>query len=182
MVDDLRKATFIKIAESYAVEPSVAAEIFEAWQAEDQKTYSGSSFSFINVLYYFGGLLIILAMTWFVAANWEELGGRGIAAVAGIYMVILFSLGRYLWQKDDFKVPGGLFVTAAVSITPLAVYGIEKALDLWLDGRPPDTFHDYHVWVKGNWFFMEVATLITGLIALFFVRFPFITAPIAVTL
>jgi len=41
---------------------------------------------------------------------------------------------------------------------------------------------DFHRWIRGGWFAMEVATIVTGLVALGFCRFPFLTAPIAFVL
>jgi hypothetical protein len=66
-------------------------------------------------------------------------------------------------------------------MAPLAVYGLERALKLWPEGDP-GSYHDYHIWVKGSWFCMEIATLAAGGVALRLVRFPFLTAPIAFTL
>jgi hypothetical protein len=46
----------------------------------------------------------------------------------------------------------------------------------------PGTYSGFHVWVKGGWFAMEVATIAAGLVALRFRRFPFLTAPVAFAL
>ena len=64
---------------------------------------------------------------------------------------------------------------------PLIVFGIEKYTGLW----PQDSqgsFQDYHVWVRGSWVIMELATIIGGIITLKYVRFPFLTFPIAFSL
>jgi hypothetical protein len=64
---------------------------------------------------------------------------------------------------------------------PLAVFGLEQALGLW-PMNAPGSYHDYHIWVNGSWVVMELATILAGAIALYFYRFPFITAPIAFSL
>jgi hypothetical protein len=61
---------------------------------------------------------------------------------------------------------------------PLAVYGLETMTGAWLQGAP-GAYGDFYDYVKGGWFPMEVATVAAGLVALWFLRFPFLTAPIA---
>jgi len=48
------------------------------------------------------------------------------------------------------RVPGGLLVAVAVSMAPLAVYGIQDALGLWGNFGKPGTVHDFYVWIKGS--------------------------------
>jgi hypothetical protein len=69
----------------------------------------------------------------------------------------------------------------AVCMTPLAIYGFERLTGIWPQGDP-GTYRDYHIWVKGSWLFMEIGTIIAGLVALRFIRFRFLTAPIAFSL
>jgi hypothetical protein len=78
-------------------------------------------------------------------------------------------------------IPGGLLITMAVSITPLAVYGLERLLKMW-PTADPGTYRDFHVYVRSGWLWMELETVLAGLIALRFIRFPFLTAPIAFVL
>jgi hypothetical protein len=137
-------------------------------------------FDFVHVAYYFGALIVIAAMGFFMTLGWERFGGGGIFAIAAGYTVAFVLAGRALWRRE-LKIPGGLLITMAVCMTPLATYGLERALGLWPD-TDPGSFRDFHVWVKSGWLFMEIETLIAGLLAIKFVRFPFLTAPIAFTL
>jgi hypothetical protein len=89
--------------------------------------------------------------------------------------------GGLLWRDKGLKVPGGLLVTAAVCMTPLAVYGFERMTGVWLQGAPGE-YEDFYDYIKGGWFPMEVGTVGAGLAALRFFRFPFLTAPIAFAL
>jgi hypothetical protein len=82
-------------------------------------------------------------------------------------------------RKSDNS--GGLLFTLAVWMTPLAIYGLERATGVWPQGAP-DNFQSYHIWVKGSWILMEVGTIIAALITLKFIRFPFLTFPIAFSL
>ena len=79
------------------------------------------------------------------------------------------------------KIPGGLLFTIAVSLTPLAIYGLQRGTGWWIQSNP-GTYRDFYIWIKGSWFLMELGTTTTGLVALKFVRFPFLTAPIAFSL
>jgi len=158
-----------------------AAQAEALWQALDSRHPARPKFDLTHVVYYFGALLIIAAMSWFMTLGWEWFGGGGIFLISLLYACGFALVGRRLWQKEHLQIPGGLLVTVAVSLTPLAIYGLERFTGIWPQGDP-GAYRDYHIWVKGSWFLMEVGTIIAGLIALKFIRFPFITAPIAFTL
>ena len=147
------------------------------WTALESRT----GFSVANVAYYFGALVVISAMGWFMTEAWERFGGGGIFAIALGYAVIFVMAGRHLWGTVGLKIPGGLLFTLAVWMTPLAIYGLERLTDIWPQGAP-GSFQSYHIWVKGSWVLMETGTIIAGLVALRFVRFPFLTFPIAFSL
>ena len=134
-----------------------------------------------HVAYYFGALIVIGAMGWFMTTAWEQLGGVGLFAIALAYAAAFVLTGRTLWERERLIVPGGLLYTMAVCMTPLAVYGIERATGLWPQGDP-GVYRGYHEWVKGSWLIMELATIGAGVVALRFRRFPFLTAPIAFSL
>lgn len=134
-----------------------------------------SKFDFVHVAYYFGAMLVIGAMGWFMTLGWEAFGGSGIFAIASTYALAFIFAGRKLWQTPDLKTPGGLCIAMAVGMTPLATYGIERMLGWWPQSDP-GTYSGFHQWIKGGWFMMEMATVATAIIALRFFRFPFLTA------
>ncbi|HEY6580211.1 MAG TPA: hypothetical protein VIZ60_03680 [Rubrobacter sp.] len=105
----------------------------------------------------------------------------GILAISLSYALAFAVAGGLLWRDKGLKVPGGLLVTSAVCMTPLAVYGFERVAGAWLQGVPGHyaAFYDY---VKGGWFPIEVGTVAAGFVALRFFRFPFLAAPIAFAL
>ena len=133
----------------------------------------------LHVLYYFGGLLILASMSWFLTTAWND--GLLVMGISSLFGVLYLTVGRNLWTKQNLKVPGGLLITAAVGLTPVFIYGFQKATGLWLE-QAPTSYKDYHMWVKGNWFFMELGTIFAALIALRFYRFTFITFPLAFSL
>lgn len=138
-------------------------------------------FDLVHVAYYFGALIVLGAMGRFMTLGWEQFGGGGIFAIACAYAAAFVLAGRTLWHKMHLKIPGGLLVTMAVGMTPLAIYGLERALGLWPDADP-GAYRGFHEWIKGGWFAMELATIAAGLVAIRAFRFPFITFIIALTL
>ncbi|MBW4427038.1 MAG: DUF2157 domain-containing protein [Nostoc desertorum CM1-VF14] len=151
------------------------------WDALFQRNSERPQFNFVNVTFYFGALIVISAMTWFMTLAWESFGGGGIFLLASIYALCFVLAGSNLWRRQEMKIPGGLLFTIAVSLTPLAIYGLQRATGFWTQGDP-GTYQDFYIWIKGSWFLMELGTIIAGLVAIKFVRFPFLTAPIAFSL
>jgi hypothetical protein len=146
-------------------------------EAAPQKA-SASRFSFTNVLYYFGGMLAIGAMTLFMTLGWQAFGGWGIFAIAAAYCAIALAGSSYLLRKG-LPTPAGILSALAVALVPLAIYGLQIALNQWPDTRP---YRDYHYLIDWRWAVMELATLAAGSIILFLYRLPFAVMPLAVTL
>jgi hypothetical protein len=131
----------------------------------------------VTVAYYFGAMLMISACAWFLGDKWDALGSRGIFITTLIYMVIALRLGWWLRGKG-YLVGGGLLITVAVCLVPLLTYTIEDMLNIWPERRPDGYIH-YYPWIHGSWIIMELATIVASVIALRFVRFGFLTAPLA---
>jgi hypothetical protein len=151
------------------------------WTAWEKRDADKPRFDFAHVAYYIGALIVIIAMALFLTLAWEDVGGWGIFLISTAYLVTFAAVGSYLWYRKSMKVPGGLLVTIAVCMVPLVIYGLQRATGFWLQGDP-GIYQDFYVWIRGSWFIMELGTVIAGLIALKYIRFPFLTAPIAVAL
>jgi len=151
----------------------------EAQSSQQAKT---PRFSLDHVLYYLGGLIVIGAMSWFMVSAWDTLGGFGIAAFAAVFAGAFFTVGRNLWLQDEYKIPGGILVAAAVAVVPLIVYGIQKGLGFWPSGSMPTTYQDYHIYTKGNFVLMELITIFVACAVIRVIRFPFITFPAVLAL
>ena len=78
-----------------------------------------------HVGYYFGALLVIGAMGWFITDGWNTFRGWQLTTIAAGYAAVFFLVGRRLWIKPLFRISGGLLITVAVCMTPLAVYGTD---------------------------------------------------------
>lgn len=140
-----------------------------------------SRFDLAHLAYYFGAMIIISALTWFVVSAWENLPGWGLSVISAVYAAGFALAGRHFWRNRDTLVFGGLLVTIATCLTPLFVYGIQKSTGLWT-GQPPGEYHDFYVWIRSGWFLMELSTVGVILAAMRKVRFSFLAAPLAFVL
>lgn len=151
------------------------------WNSLTARETEKPRFELAHVIYYFGGLIIMAAMTWYINEAWERFGGFGIFAIASTYAAIFGYVGCLLWFKRSLKIPGGILFTAAVCMTPLIIYGIERMTGLWPQGDP-GLYSGYHKLIKGSWILMEAGTIVVALAVLRYIRFPFLTFPIAFSL
>lgn len=131
----------------------------------------------VTVAYYFGAMLMISACAWFLGDKWEELGSPGIFGTVLVYMLVAVGLGRFLRGKG-YVVGGGLLITVAVCLVPLLTYTIEEMLGLWPASRPGE-YKEFYPRVHASWIVMELATMAAALVALRYVPFGFLTAPLA---
>jgi len=139
-------------------------------------------FDLAHLLWYAGALIVISAMGLFSTLAFSAMGGPALTATAVVYGIAFTIAGHYLWHARNLRVPGGLLIAIAVSMAPLAVFGIQESYGLWGQFGQPGTVHDFYVWIKGSWVFMEIAAIVAGVIALRYYPFPFIVMIIAVAL
>ena len=133
----------------------------------------------VTVAYYFGAMLMIGACAWFLGDKWDELGSRGVLVTVLVYIAVAASTGLWL-RRNDYLVGGGLLLTVAVSLVPLLTFTVEDMLGVW-PGQYPDRYGAFEPWSNGSRVVMELATIGAGALALRYVRFAFLTAPIAVS-
>lgn len=130
---------------------------------------------FAHTLYFFGAMVVISAMTWFMNLGWEIFGGGGIFFIAAAYAFLFFLIGSHLWHKKELKTPGGLLITMGVAMVPLAIYGLEIYFNLWQEGGE---YRKFYASIDTRWIWMELGTIAAGLLALYYFPFPFLTTPI----
>lgn len=132
---------------------------------------------FSKYLFYFGSLIIMASMTWLMNVGWEIFGGGGLFLMALAYALIFFIAGASLWNKKGMRIPAGLFTTIAVTMVPLAIYGLETYFEMW----PQESdYPDFYTTIKGQWIYMEIGTILIGLITLTFFPFAFTLVPILI--
>ena len=156
-------------------------QVDRVWLLLKERPTTEARFDFVHLAYYFGALLIMSTLGWFMSNAWEAFGGIGLSTISFFYVCLFAYLGYHLWFNKQLYTAGGLLLTLAVWVVPLFIFGIEKTTGFWPDGDP-GSYANYHKYIKGSWILMEVGTVLAGLLALRFVPFPFITFPICYAL
>jgi hypothetical protein len=177
----------LRAAVSAGVIDSASAEKLIAFLAKRSPNTASDAvpvpkFDAAHLLWYAGALIVIGAMGLFSTLAYSQMGGSALTLTAIVYAAAFTLAGHHLWHKRDLKTPGGLLITIAVSMAPLAIYGIQEELGWWGKFGKPGTVQDFYTWIKGSWVFMEIAAVFAGVMALRFYRFPFIVSVIAVAL
>jgi len=140
--------------------------------------------NYITAFYYFGALIIIFAFTYFLVSQWNQLSTGLILSIALAFQVACFGLGTYLRNKLNYKVSGGLLVTAAVAITPLTIYSLEKMSGIWPAANAISSsggYEQYWSLIKPCWVYIEFITLLVAAATLYWVRFSFLAVVIGHT-
>ena len=143
------------------------SQVQDLWAGLASKFAVQPKFTFANVAAYSGAVLVLIAMGAIMALFASD--PQSMLAISAIYTVIFGGTGYYFSRDKQQMVPGGLLTTLAVSMTPIvgiswmSMYG---GVDL----------------ATNQQIILEVATILAGVVALQFVRFPFITAPIYASL
>ena len=137
-------------------------------------------FSFAHVLYYFGGMLAIGAMSLFMTYGWALLGPWGSALLGTAYFYGAWRVARHFGSRG-LPVPAGNLATLAICLVPLVVWSVQKGLGLWPEGGSTEFVH-YHQQINWRWLTLELATLAAAVVMLRQFRYPFMVMPVAVTL
>lgn len=141
--------------------------------------HSGPGFSFVNVLYYFGGMLAIGAMTLFMTLGFQLMGAAGLLLIGLGYTFACLKVADH-FKRKGLPIPAGILATLAVCLVPLVVWCVQSLLGLWPPGGS-DTYAAYHTHINWRWMTLEFATLAAGVVMLWRYRLPFMVMPIAVT-
>lgn len=147
------------------------------WTAFGERTAGTAKFDFAHLAYYAGAVMVIIAMGWFLVRNWSDFGPGGVLGISAIYGICFWLTGLHLWKKEESKIPGGLLATLAVCTVPLMTYATMGLLNLWPNGREWWEWNSAYSHI--NWMVIHFSTVAAGLLALRFVRFPFLVAPIS---
>lgn len=171
----VKKQSLINAANEGLLNESQVSPLYEYLKSENLNT---PKFDFTHVLYYLGGMIAIGAMTLFMNLGWEEFGGWGIFFISLLYAGAGFKLADHFDHKDLF-IPAGICATFVVALVPLAIYGLQQGMGWWPDETAYKYFHKY---IKWQWYYMELGTLVAGAMIFYKYRYPFLLMPVAVTL
>lgn len=173
---NLVRSDLAAAADAALITPSQAENL---WQFLATRHADRPGFQTTHILYYLGGLIAIGAMSLFMNEGWERLGGFGLLGISIAYAVLGIIATNYLLFRKNLTIPAGITATFVLTLTPLAVYGLQEAM-----GWRPHEWHyrDYHYYIDWNWLMMEYATLAAGAVLVWRYRLPFLLMPVAVTL
>lgn len=157
-----------------------AAQLWALFEERaEAQLYARPGFTVTHVLYYLGGAIALGGMSFYITLGWQQLSGVEIFLIAIAYAVVGFMLTRYFLEVKHLPIPAGITAAFVVAMTPLAVYGLQRAFGYW---QPQAAYRAYHTLIDGRWIVMELATLPVGLAMLWRYRLPFLLMPVAVTL
>ena len=77
-----------------------------------------------------------------------------------------------------FLCPFPSLCTVSTSMTPFAVYGIQRSSGMW-PRNDPGIFQGFRVYIHSGWIVMEIVTIICGLSFFVFAPFPFLMLPVS---
>ena len=180
--DDLRAAEAAGVIGKVELDRLLAFLAGRQGTATAAETVQAPKFDAAHLLWYSGALIVIGAMGLFSTLAFSQMGGRALVATAVVYAIAFTLAGHHLWYRKNLRTPGGLLVAIAVTMAPLAVFGIQDEFGWWSEFGKPGSTRDFYIWIKGGWIFMELAAIAAGVLALRFYRFPFIVSIIAVAL
>lgn len=86
-----------------------------------------------TLLYYGGGLLVLLAYSIFLGLQWEDLNDAGRIAISAFSLVFFATASQLLIRSERFRLPGELLQTVAVAIVPLLLFALLEAASWWPD-------------------------------------------------
>jgi hypothetical protein len=173
------KITRQQLEDAAAAGKLQAEQIAPLWDWLNDTPSVRAQFSAIHLLWYAGALVVMGAMGWLMTEAWSQAGAGALLFVALVYVAGFTAGGHHLWQSPATRIPGGLLLAVAVSMTPLWVFAAEDLLGWWPQDYP-GSYDDYYRYVRGGWLLMELATLLVGALYVWRWRFPFITMPIAI--
>ncbi|HNB22595.1 MAG TPA: DUF2157 domain-containing protein [Candidatus Melainabacteria bacterium] len=143
------------------------------WDALQKRHAERPQFDLAHLFWYAGAVLVLIAMSWFGAEMGARFGAPAVLATSVAYSAVFLLGGARLWFGQNLKVPGGLLVTLAVTMVPVAFVSLAETM-----GYPLSAYLTQH----GFQFLLEGVTIVSALIALRYFKFPFLTAPIAASL
>lgn len=131
-----------------------------------------------HLLYYFGGLIAIGAMSLFMTLGFDEFGSLGIMVITLLYAIFGAGVAYVLYQKQ-LLTPYSIVLGFLLCLVPLFGFAVQDYLGLW---QEHSHYQDYHVWISVQWLILEFSTLIVGAVMMYRFRRSFVMLPICVTL
>jgi len=138
-------------------------------------------FNAVTVAYWSGGIAVLAAFAWFLINRWEALGPGGVLGVTLVYAALFVAMARVLWT-NGFRHASAVSTLLAVGMTPIVTWSLLAVSGWW--GQFPELTRGASVvaeidWPNVRWLPIDLATILTALVALRQVRFGALALPIA---
>lgn len=137
------------------------------------------SFKMAHLLYYFGGLIAIGAISLFITIAWDTFGAWPLLVMGSAVMLLAYALTRRFVEIERQPIAAGTMAALMIASVPMVLFALQHVLGYW---EGTQSYRDYHYWIDWRWLMMEFGTLIAGAVVIWRFRLPFAMLPIAVTL
>lgn len=123
------------------------------------------------IISYFGGFLILFALTIFIGIAWDAMS-RGaqffwaLLAVGG-----LWGAGYVLRRFPSARLGGNLLIFAGAGALPLVVYTFQRLVGWWPADDTLD-YEDFHDRILAVWIVMELISMAGAVALAYLIRFP----------
>ncbi len=84
-----------------------------------------------TLLYYGGGLLVLLAYSVFLGFQWEAMNEAGRVVISALSLAFFGTVSYVLIRSDQYKLPGELLQVVAVAVVPLLAFAVLDAAGIW---------------------------------------------------
>ena len=91
----------------------------------------GAGLNLTTLLYYGGGLLVLIAYGVFLGAQWGDLTGGSRITISGLSLLAFAFVAEQLLRRASYRLPGELLQVVAVAIIPLFVFALLDAAGVW---------------------------------------------------
>lgn len=161
------KSDLVTAAQKGAMASQDVESLWTTLQASARAQQPSGGFDMAQLLYYGGGVLVMLAMGWFMSLANDHFGLGAVFAMSLAYGAGFSALGYKLRFVDGQRIAGAVLFVLAVLMVPFSV-----ALGLKLTGL------DARLTGLQEPLVLELATLFAGLAAVRFVKVSILSAPV----
>jgi hypothetical protein len=84
-----------------------------------------------TLLFYSGGLLILVAYSIFLGFQWEAVNSAGRIAIAAASLAFFAVVSQVLLSQRRFRLPGELLQVVAVAVVPLLTFALLDVIGWW---------------------------------------------------
>ncbi len=143
---------------------SQAAALCQFLESQQPET---PSFHLSHLLYYLGGLIAVLAITLFITNAWEAMRGGMLLTLFTFLFILGLSLTQY-FQNCRLSLPAGLMAVFSLVVVPLAIFNAQIFFGYF--PKASNGYVIFHDVIDWRLTFMEVSTLVTGIILFYIYR------------